>query len=101
MVLLTGPTGSGKTTTLYTALAQASDETRKVITFEDPIEYQLEGTVHMQMREQIGLTSGAGLRSVLGHAPNVALVGEIRDFETAEIAVRATQTGHLVFSTLH
>jgi type II secretory ATPase GspE/PulE/Tfp pilus assembly ATPase PilB-like protein len=101
LVLLTGPTGSGKTTTLYTALAQASDDSRKVITFEDPIEYQLEGTVQIQMREQIGLTFASGLRSVLRHDPDVVLVGEIRDLETAEIAVRAAQTGHLVFSTLH
>jgi general secretion pathway protein E/type IV pilus assembly protein PilB len=101
LVLLTGPTGSGKTTTLYTALAQASDDSRKVITFEDPIEYQLEGTVQIQMREQIGLTFATGLRSVLRHDPDVVLVGEIRDLETAEIAVRAAQTGHLVFSTLH
>jgi type II secretory ATPase GspE/PulE/Tfp pilus assembly ATPase PilB-like protein len=101
MVLLTGPTGSGKTTTLYTALSQANDEGRKIITFEDPIEYQLEGTVQIQVRDQIGLTFAAGLRSVLRHDPDVVLVGEIRDFETAEIAVRAAQTGHLVFSTLH
>ena len=101
MVLLTGPTGSGKTTTLYAALAQANDEGRKIITFEDPIEYQLEGTVQIQVREQIGLTFAAGLRSVLRHDPDVVLVGEIRDFETAEIAVRAAQTGLLVFSTLH
>lgn len=101
LILLTGPTGSGKTTTLYTALAQANDETRKVITFEDPIEYQLEGAVQIQVRDQIGLTFAAGLRSVLRHDPDVVLVGEIRDFETAEIAVRAAQTGHLVFSTLH
>ncbi len=101
MVLLTGPTGSGKTTTLYTALAQANDEGRKVITFEDPIEYQLDGTVQIQVRDQIGLTFATGLRSVLRHDPDVVLVGEIRDFETAEIAVRAAQTGHLVFSTLH
>jgi type II secretory ATPase GspE/PulE/Tfp pilus assembly ATPase PilB-like protein len=101
LVLLTGPTGSGKTTTLYTALAQANDEGRKVVTFEDPIEYQLEGTVQIQVRDQIGLTFGTGLRSVLRHDPDVVLVGEIRDFETAEIAVRAAQTGHLVFSTLH
>jgi len=85
LVLLTGPTGSGKTTTLYTALAQANDEGRKIITFEDPI----------------GLTFAAGLRSVLRHDPDVVLVGEIRDYETAEIAVRAAQTGHLVLSTLH
>ncbi len=101
MVLLTGPTGSGKTTTLYAALAQANDEGRKIITFEDPIEYQLDGTVQIQVREQIGLTFAAGLRSVLRHDPDVVLVGEIRDFDTAEIAVRAAQTGHLVFSTLH
>jgi type II secretory ATPase GspE/PulE/Tfp pilus assembly ATPase PilB-like protein len=101
MVLLTGPTGSGKTTTLYAALAQANDEGRKIITFEDPIEYQLDGTVQIQVREQIGMTFAAGLRSVLRHDPDVVLVGEIRDFETAEIAVRAAQTGHLVFSTLH
>ena len=101
LVLLTGPTGSGKTTTLYTALAQANDEHRKIITFEDPIEYQLEGAVQIQVREQIGLTFAAGLRSVLRHDPDVVLIGEIRDFETAEIAVRAAQTGHLVFSTLH
>jgi len=101
MVLLTGPTGSGKTTTLYAALAHANDESRKIITFEDPIEYQLEGVVQIQVREQIGLTFAAGLRSVLRHDPDVVLVGEIRDFETAEIAVRAAQTGHLVLSTLH
>jgi type II secretory ATPase GspE/PulE/Tfp pilus assembly ATPase PilB-like protein len=101
LVLLTGPTGSGKTTTLYAALAQANDEGRKIITFEDPIEYQLAGTVQIQVREPIGLTFAAGLRSVLRHDPDVVLVGEIRDFETAEIAIRAAQTGHLVFSTLH
>ncbi len=101
LVLLTGPTGSGKTTTLYTALAQANDEARKIITFEDPIEYQLEGTVQIQVRDQIGLTFATGLRSVLRHDPDVVLVGEIRDLETAEIAVRAAQTGHLVLSTLH
>jgi type II secretory ATPase GspE/PulE/Tfp pilus assembly ATPase PilB-like protein len=101
LVLLTGPTGSGKTTTLYTALAQANDEERKTITFEDPIEYQLEGAVQIQVRDQIGLTFASGLRSVLRHDPDVVLVGEIRDFETAEIAIRAAQTGHLVFSTLH
>jgi len=101
MVLLTGPTGSGKTTTLYTALAQANDDARKVVTFEDPIEYQVEGAVQIQVRDQIGLTFASGLRSVLRHDPDVVLVGEIRDHETAEVAVRAAQTGHLVFSTLH
>ncbi|HPU57765.1 MAG TPA: GspE/PulE family protein, partial [Verrucomicrobiota bacterium] len=101
LILLTGPTGSGKTTTLYAALAQANDEGRKLITFEDPIEYQLEGAVQIQVRESIGLTFAAGLRSALRHDPDVILVGEIRDFETAEMAMRAAQTGHLVFSTLH
>lgn len=101
LVLLTGPTGSGKTTTLYAALAQANDEGRKIITIEDPIEYQLEGVVQIQTREEVGLTFASGLRSVLRHDPDVVLIGEIRDSETAEIAVRAAQTGHLVFSTLH
>jgi len=101
MVLITGPTGSGKTTTLYAALAHANDESRKVITLEDPVEYQLEGVAQIQVREDIGLTFSSGLRSILRHDPDVVLVGEIRDSETAEIAVRAAQTGHLVFSTLH
>jgi general secretion pathway protein E/type IV pilus assembly protein PilB len=101
MILITGPTGSGKTTTLYAALAHANDESRKVITLEDPVEYQLEGVAQIQMREDIGLTFSSGLRSILRHDPDVVLVGEIRDSETAEIAVRAAQTGHLVFSTLH
>ncbi len=101
LVLLTGPTGSGKTTTLYAALAHANDEGRKIITIEDPIEYQLEGTVQIQTREEVGLTFASGLRAVLRHDPDVVLIGEIRDSETAEIAVRAAQTGHLVFSTLH
>jgi general secretion pathway protein E/type IV pilus assembly protein PilB len=101
LVLLTGPTGSGKTTTLYAALAQAYDEGRKIITIEDPVEYQLEGIVQIQAREEVGLTFANGLRAVLRHDPDVVLIGEIRDTETAEIAVRAAQTGHLVFSTLH
>ena len=101
LILITGPTGSGKTTTLYAALAQANDETRKVITIEDPVEYQLEGATQIQVREDIGLTFSGALRSVLRHDPDVILVGEIRDAETAEIAIRAAQTGHLVFSTLH
>jgi general secretion pathway protein E/type IV pilus assembly protein PilB len=100
-ILLTGPTGSGKTTTLYAALAHANDEGRKIITIEDPIEYQLEGTTQIQVREEVGLTFADGLRSVLRHDPDVVLIGEIRDVETAETAVRAAQTGHLVFSTLH
>lgn len=101
LVLITGPTGSGKTTTLYAALAHANDETRKIITIEDPVEYRLEGVQQIQVHEEIGLTFSAGLRSVLRHDPDVVLIGEIRDNETAEIAVRAAQTGHLVFSTLH
>ena len=101
LVLITGPTGSGKTTTLYAALAHANDETRKIITIEDPVEYRLEGVQQIQVHEEIGLTFSAGLRAVLRHDPDVVLIGEIRDNETAEIAVRAAQTGHLVFSTLH
>jgi len=101
MVLLTGPTGSGKTTTLYAALAHANEEGRKIITIENPVEYQISGISQIQTREEIGLTFASGLRSVLRHDPDVILIGEIRDVETAEIAVRAAQTGHLVFSTLH
>lgn len=101
MVLITGPTGSGKTTTLYAALAHANDSTRKIVTIEDPVEYQLEGVSQIQVREDIGLGFANGLRSVLRHDPDVVLIGEIRDNTTAEIAIRAAQTGHLVFSTLH
>ncbi len=101
LVLITGPTGSGKTTTLYAALAHANDATRKIITIEDPVEYQLEGVSQIQVREDIGLGFANGLRSVLRHDPDVVLIGEIRDNTTAEIAIRTAQTGHLVFSTLH
>ncbi|MGD0536660.1 MAG: ATPase, T2SS/T4P/T4SS family [Verrucomicrobiota bacterium] len=101
LVLMTGPTGSGKTTTLYAALNHANDGRRKIITIEDPVEYQLEGILQIQTREEVGLTFPGGLRSVLRHDPDVVLIGEIRDAVTAEIAVRAAQTGHLVFSTLH
>ncbi len=101
LVLLTGPTGSGKTTTLYAALAHANDVGRKIITIENPVEYQLEGISQIQTHDEIGLTFSNGLRSVLRHDPDVILIGEIRDMETAEIAIRAAQTGHLVFSTLH
>lgn len=101
MVLITGPTGSGKTTTLYAALANANDSVRKIVTIENPVEYQLEGVSQIQTNDEIGLTFSAGLRAVLRHDPNVILIGEIRDVETAEIAIRAAQTGHLVFSTLH
>jgi len=101
MMLLTGPTGSGKTTTLYTALQHSRDEGRKIITVEDPVEYQMQGVSQIQVRPDIGLTFSSGLRSILRHDPDVVLIGEIRDQETAEIAIRASQTGHLVLSTLH
>lgn len=101
MILLTGPTGSGKTTTLYTALQRSRDEGRKIITVEDPVEYQMEGVSQIQVRPEIGLTFSSGLRSILRHDPDVLLIGEIRDRETAEIAIRSAQTGHLVLSTLH
>jgi general secretion pathway protein E/type IV pilus assembly protein PilB len=100
-VLVTGPTGSGKTTTLYAALSKINDTERKIITVEDPVEYQLRGVNQIQVNTKSGLTFGAGLRAILRHDPDVVLVGEIRDKETAEIAVQASLTGHLVFSTLH
>jgi general secretion pathway protein E/type IV pilus assembly protein PilB len=101
IVLVTGPTGSGKTTTLYSALEEIRDEETKIITTEDPIEYQLEGINQIQVHAKVGLTFAASLRSILRHDPDVVLVGEIRDLETAENAVQASLTGHLVFSTLH
>jgi general secretion pathway protein E/type IV pilus assembly protein PilB len=101
MVLITGPTGSGKTTTLYATLSNANDSGRKIITIENPVEYQLDGTSQIQTHDEIGMTFSSALRSVLRHDPDVILIGEIRDAETAEIAIRAAQTGHLVFSTLH
>jgi general secretion pathway protein E/type IV pilus assembly protein PilB len=101
IVLVTGPTGSGKTTTLYAALANINDNERKIITIEDPVEYQLKGVNQIQVNTKSGLTFAAGLRAILRHDPDVVLVGEIRDRETAEIAVQASLTGHLVFSTLH
>jgi type II secretion system protein E len=101
IVLVTGPTGSGKTSTLYTALHEINDSERKIITIEDPIEYQLKGINQIQVSEKSGLTFARGLRSILRHDPDVILIGEIRDAETAQIAVQASLTGHLVFSTLH
>lgn len=101
IMLVTGPTGSGKTSTLYTALNEINDSVRKIITIEDPIEYQLRGVNQIQVSEKAGLTFARGLRSILRHDPDVILVGEIRDHETAQIAVQASLTGHLVFSTLH
>ncbi|GMU92567.1 MAG: pilus biosynthesis protein TapB [Candidatus Hydrogenedentota bacterium] len=101
MILVTGPTGSGKTTTLYAALAKLNKLEHKIITVEDPIEYQLKGITQMQTLPQIGFDFSAALRSMLRHDPDIMLVGEIRDFETAEMAIRSSLTGHLVFSTLH
>jgi general secretion pathway protein E/type IV pilus assembly protein PilB len=101
IVLVTGPTGSGKTTTLYASLSRINDVQRKIITIEDPIEYHLRGINQIQVATRAGLTFDRGLRSILRHDPDVILVGEIRDIETAEIAVQASLTGHLVFSTLH
>ncbi|MBN8627043.1 MAG: type II secretion system ATPase GspE [Planctomycetes bacterium] len=101
IILVTGPTGSGKSTTLYSALLEIRDEETKIITTEDPVEYQLEGINQIQVHPKIGLTFAAGLRSILRHDPDVVLIGEIRDLETAENAIQASLTGHLVFSTLH
>jgi len=101
IILVTGPTGSGKTSTLYTALNEINDAERKIVTIEDPVEYQLRGVNQIQVSEKAGLTFARGLRSILRHDPDVILIGEIRDQETAQIAVQASLTGHLVFSTLH
>lgn len=101
IILMTGPTGSGKTTTLYSALNVINNVDTKIVTVENPVEYQIEGINQVQVNEEIGLTFSLALRSILRQAPNVILVGEIRDLETAEIAISAAMTGHLVFSTLH
>ncbi len=101
IILMTGPTGSGKTTTLYSALNVINNVDTKIITVENPVEYQIEGINQVQINDDIGLTFSLALRSLLRQAPNVILVGEIRDLETAEIAISAAMTGHLVFSTLH
>ncbi|MDR3233003.1 MAG: Flp pilus assembly complex ATPase component TadA [Planctomycetaceae bacterium] len=101
IILVTGPTGSGKTTTLYSALTEIKDAATKIITTEDPVEYRLSGISQIQVHAKIGLTFAASLRSILRHDPDIVLVGEIRDLETAENAVQAALTGHLVFSTLH
>ena len=101
MILVTGPTGSGKTTTLYGALQKINDPGKKIITIEDPVEYQLDGVNQIHVKPQIGLTFANGLRSIVRQDPDVIMVGEIRDAETAEIAVQAALTGHLVLSTLH
>jgi type IV pilus assembly protein PilB len=101
MVLVTGPTGSGKTTTLYSALAELNKSTRNISTAEDPVEFNLPGINQVQMHDDIGLNFATALRSFLRQDPNIIMVGEVRDFETAEIAVKAALTGHLVLSTLH
>lgn len=101
IILVTGPTGSGKTTTLYAALAKLNQVDRKILTIEDPIEYQLSGISQMQVQPRIGFDFSLGLRSMLRHDPDIMLVGEIRDYETAEMAIRSSLTGHLVLSTLH
>jgi general secretion pathway protein E/type IV pilus assembly protein PilB len=101
ILLVTGPTGSGKTTTLYSCLNFINRPDRKIITVEDPVEYVLAGINQVQISEVVGLTFGLALRSMLRQAPNVIMLGEIRDIETASIAINASLTGHLVFSTLH
>jgi general secretion pathway protein E len=101
MLLVTGPTGSGKTTTLYAALNSINTPDKKIVTVEDPVEYQLEGINQIQVQPNIGLTFASSLRSFLRHDPDIMLVGEIRDMETADIAMQAALTGHMVFSTLH
>ena len=101
MVLVTGPTGSGKTNTLYSSISRLNQPDTNIMTAEDPVEFQLGGVNQVQMKEQIGLNFAAALRSFLRQDPNIILVGEIRDFETAEIAIKAALTGHLVLSTLH
>ena len=101
MVLVTGPTGSGKTTTLYAALSEIHSEEEKIITIEDPVEYQVKGVVQIPVNEKKGLTFARGLRSILRHDPDKIMVGEIRDPETAQIAVQSALTGHLVFTTVH
>jgi type II secretory ATPase GspE/PulE/Tfp pilus assembly ATPase PilB-like protein len=101
IIFLTGPTGSGKTTTLYAFLKQMNSVGQKIITLEDPIEYQMKGITQVQVQPRIGLTFAQGLRSMLRHDPDVMMVGEVRDLETAEIAIRVALTGHLILSTLH
>jgi len=101
IILVTGPTGSGKTSTLYTALNEINDAVRKIITVEDPVEYQLKGVNQIQVNEKSGLTFARGLRSILRHDPDVILIGEIRDRETMEYGIQFAETGHLVLATLH
>ena len=101
MLLVTGPTGSGKTTTLYAAISEINHGRDKIVTIEDPVEYQLPGVLQIPVNEKKGLTFARGLRSILRHDPDQIMVGEIRDSETAQIAIQAALTGHLVFTTVH
>ena len=101
IVLVTGPTGCGKTTTLYGALAELNKTDVKILTAEDPVEYDIEGLMQVQVNTEVGLTFARALRHFLRQAPDIILVGEVRDLETATIAVEASLTGHLVFTTLH
>jgi type II secretory ATPase GspE/PulE/Tfp pilus assembly ATPase PilB-like protein len=101
IIFLTGPTGSGKTTTLYACLSRLNQEAVKIITIEDPVEYELEGVTQIQVKPEIDFTFANALRSILRHDPDIMMVGEVRDFETAELSVRTSLTGHLIFSTLH
>jgi len=101
IIVVTGPTGSGKTTTLYSCLKELNDTQTKIITTENPVEYDIDGMVQVQIRPEIGLTFAKCLRSILRQDPDICMVGEIRDLETAEISIQASLTGHLVFTTLH
>src|SRR6202140_4471810 len=101
MLLVTGPTGSGKTTTLYAAISETQTGSDKIVTIEDPVEYMLRGVLQIPVNEKKGLTFAKGLRSILRHDPDKIMVGEIRDSETAQIAVQSALTGHLVFTTVH
>jgi len=98
---VTGPTGSGKSTTLYSIITQLNQPERNIITLEDPVEYEIEGLTQIQAKPEIGLTFASGLKSVLRQSPDIVMVGEIRDFETADIAIKASLTGQLILSTLH
>ncbi|NNU94941.1 type II secretion system protein GspE, partial [Geobacillus sp. NFOSA3] len=101
LVIITGPTGSGKTSTLYAALNHLNTEEVNIVTIEDPVEYELEGINQVQVNPSIGLDFSTGLRAILRQDPNIIMVGEMRDKETVEIAIRSALTGHLVFSTMH
>jgi Type II secretory pathway, ATPase PulE/Tfp pilus assembly pathway, ATPase PilB len=101
IILVTGPTGSGKTTTLFSAIKEINDGSQKILTIEDPVEYQLDGVSQIQAKSEIGFDFATGLRAILRHDPDIIMIGEIRDKETAEIAIRSSLTGHLVFATLH